>query len=160
MTVGSGFNDDFLDMLRALVEAGADFIVVGAHSMAVHGVPRSTGDLDLVVRPTPDNAQRVLDALEAFGAPIDAHGVKRADFEDPGNVYQVGLPPRRIDLMTGLTGVDFEDAWASRVTIEIDGMQIAFLGLEALRRNKKETGRDKDLVDLRLLSDSSLGFRH
>ena len=154
MTVGAGFNDDFLDMLRALVESGAEFVVVGAHAMAVHGVPRSTGDLDLVVRPTTENAERVLEALRAFGAPIDAHGVSRADFEAPGSVYQVGLPPRRIDLMTGLSGVDFEDAWESRVAVEIEGMEIPFLGLEALRRNKSATGRDRDLLDLRLLSDS------
>lgn len=154
MTVASGFSDDFLDMLRALVDSRVEFIVVGAHAMAVHGVPRSTGDLDLLVHPTPENAQRVIEALETFGAPTEAHGVRREDFQAPGNVYQVGLPPRRIDLMTGLTGVNFEQAWASRVTLEIEGMQIAFLGIEALRRNKRETGRDKDLVDLRLLSDS------
>lgn len=154
MTNGSGFNDDFLDVLRALVESGAEFVIVGAHAMALHGVPRSTGDLDVLVRPTPENANRVLDALGAFGAPIKAHGVTHSDFEIPGNVYQVGLPPRRIDLMTGLSGVDFEEAWTSRVNIEIEGMQIPFLGLEALRRNKQATGRDKDLLDLRLLSDS------
>lgn len=154
MTVASGLNDDFLDILRALVEAGAEFVVVGAHAMAIHGVPRATGDFDVLVHPTPENARRVLGAVEAFGAPIEAHGVKRADFEAPGNVYQVGLPPRRIDLMTGLSGVDFAEAWASRVEIEIEGMQIPFLGLEALRRNKRATGRDKDLLDLRLLGDS------
>ena len=154
MTAESGFNDDFLDSLRALVESGTEFLVVGAHALALHGVPRSTGDLDIWVNPTPDNAQRVLDALEAFGAPIQAHGVTLADFETPENVYQVGLPPRRIDLMTGLSGVEFQDAWESRIEVEIDGMQIPFLGLEALRRNKRATGRDKDLLDLQLLSES------
>jgi hypothetical protein len=154
MTADSGFNDDFLDILRALVESEAEFVVVGAHAMALHGVPRSTGDLDVLVRPTPENAQRVLDALEAFGAPIQAHGVTRADLETQGNVYQIGLPPRRIDLMTGLSGVHFEEAWSSRIEVEIDGMGIPFLGLETLRRNKQATGRDKDLLDLRLLSES------
>lgn len=78
----------------------------------------------------------------------------QADFEAPENVYQVGLPPRRIDLMTSLSGVEFEEAWSSRVEIEIDGNQIPFLGLEALRQNKQATGRDRDLLDLRLLDDS------
>jgi len=155
MTIGSGFNQDFLDMLRSLVESGAEFVVVGAHAMAVHGVPRSTGDMDILVRPTAENADLVLEALRLFGAPIEAHGVARKDFEIPGNVYQVGLPPRRIDLMTGLSGVDFDAAWASRVLIAVEGMEIPFLGLEALRRNKKATGRAKDLVDLKLLGESS-----
>lgn len=154
MTAASGFNEDFLDMLRALVESRTEFVVVGAHAMALHGVPRSTGDLDVFIRPTPENSGRVLDALKKFGAPIQAHGLKRADFEAPGNVYQLGLPPRRIDLMTGLSGVEFDDAWTSRVEIEIEGMQIPFLGLDALRRNKEATGRDKDLLDLRLLGES------
>jgi hypothetical protein len=154
MNVESGFNDDFLDILRALVESETEFLVVGAHALALHGVPRSTGDLDVWVHPTRENARRVLEALEAFGAPIQAHGVTLADFETPENVYQVGLPPRRIDLMTGLSGVEFQEAFDTRVEVEIDGMQIPFLGLEALRRNKQSTGRDKDLLDLRLLSES------
>ena len=156
MTAESGFNDDFVDMLRALVESGTEFLVVGAHALALHGVPRSTGDLDIWVRSTPGNAQRVLGALEAFGAPIQKHGITRADLETQGTVYQIGLPPRRIDLMTGLSGVEFEEAWTSRVEVEIDGRQIPFLGLEILRRNKKATGRDKDLLDLQLLGESQI----
>lgn len=149
----AGFNEDFLDMLRALVEAGAKFVVVGAHAMAVHGVPRATGDLDLLVRPTTENAARVVEALRAFGAPIETHDVERTDFERPGSVYQVGQPPRRIDLLTEVSGVAFEDAWASRVAVEVAGMSIPFLGLDALRRNKRAAGREKDLLDLRLLDD-------
>jgi hypothetical protein len=148
----AGLNEDFLDMLHSLVESGVEFLVVGAHAMAVHGIPRATGDLDILVRPTPENADRVLQALRLFGAPLEAHGVAREDFTAPGNVYQVGLPPRRIDLMTGISGVDFETARASQVVIEIGSMGIPFLGLDALRRNKTAAGRDKDLVDLELLS--------
>lgn len=151
MSAAAGFNDDFLDMLRALVESGAEFMIVGAHALALHGVPRSTGDLDIVVRPTADNAGLVIKALEAFGAPIKQHGVTPADFTARENVYQLGLPPRRIYLMTSLSGVDFDEAWPTRVVIEIDGMLIPFLGLDALRRNKQAAGRDKDLLDLRLL---------
>ena len=151
MSAATGFNDDFLDMLRALVESGAEFMIVGAHALALHGVPRSTGDLDIVVRPTADNAELVIKALETFGAPIRQHGVTPADFAVRGVVYQLGLPPRRIDLMTSLSGIDFDEAWPTRVLIEIDDMSIPFLGLDALRRNKQATGREKDLLDLRLL---------
>ena len=151
----SGFNDDFLDMLRALIEARVEFVVVGAHAMAVHGVPRATGDLDIVVRPSPDNAERVLVALAAFGAPVAAHGVAATDFGSPGTVYQLGLPPRRIDLLTSLSGVPFEQAWSSRVHVEVGGLRVPFLGLDALRRNKEATGRGKDLLDLRLLGGAA-----
>ena len=153
-SAASGFNDDFLDILRALVESGAEFVIVGAHALAVHGVPRATGDLDILIRPTENNAKMVIEALEAFGAPIKDHGVSEIDLVAKGIVYQLGLPPRRIDLMTGLSGVDFDEAWSTRVEIEIYGMPIPFLGLDALRRNKEATGRDKDLLDLGLLGGS------
>lgn len=92
--------------------------------------------------------------MRDFGAPLDVHGVTQADFETPERVYQLGQPPRRIDLLTAITGVQFDDAWSSRVCVEVAGMEIPFLGLEALRRNKSATGRDRDLLDLRLLGDS------
>jgi hypothetical protein len=153
MTSTSGFNADFLDILRALLDSEVEFIVVGAHALAVHGVPRATGDLDILVRPSADNARRVVAALRDFGAPLEAHGVTQADFEAPGRVYQLGQPPRRIDLLTAITGVEFDDAWSSRVGVEVAEMEIPFLGLEALRLNKSATGRDRDLLDLRLLGD-------
>ena len=152
MTAAAGLNRDFLDLLRALVEAEVEFVVVGAHAMAYHGVPRATGDLDVLVRPSTENAARVVAALETFGAPLAAHGVEQGDFERPRNVYQIGLPPRRIDVMTSITGVDFEEAWETRETLAIGGVVVPFLGREALIHNKRASGRDKDLVDLRLLS--------
>lgn len=153
MTEASGLNRDFRDMIAALVTEGVDFVVVGAHAMAVHGVPRATGDLDVLVRPSEKNAERVVAALRTFGAPVDAHGVSAADFLARDTVYQIGLPPRRIDLMTSLSGVEFDDAWRSRSIVEIDGAEVGFLGLEVLRRNKEATGRQRDLLDLRLLSE-------
>lgn len=156
MSVESGLDRDFLDILRALVETGVEFLVVGAHAMALHGVPRATGDLDILVRPTPGNARRVIQAVRAFGAPVEAHGVRPSDFEAPDTVYQIGLPPRRVDLMTSITGVEFDEAWNSRQVVEIAGMAVPFLGRAALIRNKRAAGRDKDLVDLRLLTDESL----
>ncbi len=144
-------NDDFLDMLRALQGSGAEFLVVGAHAMAAHGVPRATGDLDLLVRPSEQNAARVVTALRAFGAPLAAHGVTPADFAQPGMVYQLGLPPRRIDLLTEISGVDFEQAWATRREIETQGLRLPVIGLSALIANKRATGRPKDAVDVELL---------
>jgi len=133
-------NDDFRDMLDALAGAKVEFLVVGAHALAVHGVVRATGDLDIFVRPTRENGERLMTALRAFGAPVIAHGVSAPDFEQPDNVYQIGLPPRRIDLLTGITGVAFEDA----------------IGRDALLRNKRATGRDKDRVDADLLEQQHL----
>ncbi|HXT50577.1 MAG TPA: hypothetical protein VN811_06015 [Thermoanaerobaculia bacterium] len=152
MSPALGLNDDFLDLLRALAEAEVVFVVVGAHALAVHGVPRATGDLDVLIRPSSENAARLVGALRAFGAPLDAHGVSEHDFTSPGSVYQLGLPPRRIDLLTSLTGVDFDDAWASRVEVRIEELIVPFLGRDALLRNKRATAREKDLGDIELLS--------
>lgn len=145
--VAPTLNEDFADMLDALAKARVEFVVVGAHAMAAHGYPRATGDIDILVRPTRVNATRVLTALKIFGAPVEAHGVTEADFEQPGNVYQIGLPPRRIDLLTDISGVTFEEAWQSRVEAQLGGRTVAILGRNELIRNKRATGRDKDILD-------------
>ena len=144
-------------MLGAMLDAGVDFLIVGAHALAVHGIVRATGDIDLLVRPTPGNAHRVITALQAFGAPIAAHGISARDFSVPGAVYQIGLPPRRIDILTEISGVPFGDAWDSKVQASIAGLQIAVLGRDALLRNKRATGREKDLADVAALSRSDTG---
>jgi hypothetical protein len=149
--VTAAWNDDFVDMLRALVDAGVEFLVVGAHALAVHGIPRATLDLDVWVRPSRDNAPRVIEALRAFGAPLAAHGIVSADFEEGGTVYQLGLPPNRIDLLTSISGVDFAEAWPSRVEVEVEGIRVPFIGARAQLTNKLAAGRDKDLVDAKLL---------
>lgn len=153
MTGPSGFAPDFVDMLHALTEAGAEFLVVGAHAMALHGVPRATGDLDVLVRPTAENAVRVFAALSAFGAPVESHGVSEADLATPDTVYQIGLPPNRIDLMTSISGLDFDEAWRSRELVKVEGIPVSFLGRDALVKNKRATGRHKDRLDLELLGD-------
>lgn len=144
-------NRDFLDMLRVLICEEAEFLIVGAHAMAVHGVPRATGDIDIWVRPSRANAKRVLNALHEFGAPVAAHGINLEDLERPDMVYQLGLPPRRIDLMTGISGVDFDDAVRSRVMVELEGVTIPVIGRKDLVLNKRASGRTKDLVDLEIL---------
>jgi hypothetical protein len=138
-------------MLAALQAEEAVFIVVGAHAMAVHGVPRATGDLDIWIRPDPENAPKVLRALVEFGAPLEAMNVQEEDLAKPETVYQIGLPPRRIDIITDIDGVDFEEAWQSKVISQVTGLAVPFLGWDVLLRNKKASGRPKDLADLKLL---------
>jgi hypothetical protein len=140
-------NEDFVDLLRALVASGVEFVIVGAHALAAHGLPRATGDLDVLVESTPDNARRVIDALRAFGAPLEAHAVTSQDFETPDSVYQIGLPPRRIDLLTSISGVTFAEARASQIVVDLEGMHLPVLGRDALLKNKRATGRAKDIVD-------------
>lgn len=138
-------------MLHALKRAQVEFLIVGAHALAAHGIPRATGDIDLLVRPTADNAARVIEALADFGAPVAAHGIGAADFSVPGNVYQIGLPPRRIDLLTEISGVSFDEAWSSRLHTTVGGIEVDVLGRESLLKNKRATGRAKDLVDVTAL---------
>lgn len=150
----SPLNDDFLDLLQALLTEEAAFLVVGAHALAVHGVPRATGDLDVWVEATSDNARRVRKALERFGAPVSTFGLECADLAAPGNVLQIGVPPRRIDLLTGLSGLDFTTAWSHRVVLRVARLDVPFLGREDLLANKRATGRTKDLADIEALEES------
>ena len=139
-------NNDFRDMLSALNAAGAEYLVVGAYALAAHGYPRATGDIDLWIRPTAENAERVWDALQAFRAPTSR--VTKADFIEPDVVFQIGIAPRRIDLLTSISGVDFDDAWTRRHTIEVDGLLLDTLSREDLIVNKRASGRPKDIADL------------
>jgi len=122
-------------------------VIVGAYALALHGVPRYTGDLDVFVRPTAENADRVFASLRRFGAPVQAAGVSPQDFAMPGVVYQIGLPPRRIDILTEITAVSFEEAWATRAATDLDGRVVYFIGRNEFLRNKRATGRAKDLAD-------------
>ena len=134
-------------MLHALNAERAEFVVVGAHALAALGVARATGDIDILVRPTQENASRVFAALLAFGAPLAAHGVTPEDFARPENVYQIGLPPRRIDILTTISGVTFEEAWSSRLRVTLGGVEVHTLGRDAMIRNKRAAARPKYLVD-------------
>ncbi|HET7622210.1 MAG TPA: hypothetical protein VFK39_09940 [Gemmatimonadaceae bacterium] len=146
-------NSDFIDFLGALLTADARFLVVGAHALAIHGVPRATGDIDVWIERSPDNAARVWRALEEFGAPTVAPGVRREDLEAPDMVIQIGLPPRRIDVLTGVSGLEFADAWRDRIVHRIEHFDVPFLGRDALIRNKRASGRFKDLGDLEALGE-------
>ena len=144
-------NEDFQDFLAALHAAQVRFLVVGAHAMAVHGVPRATGDLDVWIECDPANAARAWTALESFGAPVAAMGISRTDLSTPGIVVQLGLPPRRIDLLTDVTGIRFPEAWAERTVHDVGGIDVPFLGRSSLIANKRATGRSKDRSDLEIL---------
>jgi hypothetical protein len=145
-------NQDFVEMLAALSDAGADYLVVGAHALAAHGIPRATGDLDIWVRPTPENAARVWAALEAFGAPL--HALELQDLYSPEVVFQIGLPPNRIDLLTSISGVAFDDAWRDRITVTVSGQDIPTIGRDDFIRNKKAVGRPRDLADVAELEET------
>ncbi len=148
MTELRELNPDFRDLLLAFGAEGVEFVVVGAHALALHGVPRATGDLDVLVRPSPDNAARVWRALGRFGAPVESAGVTVDDLATPGVVYQIGLPPSRIDILTQITGVSFDEAWSGRESADLEGSTIHFLGRDAFVRNKQAVGRPKDLADV------------
>lgn len=142
-------NQDFLDLLRAFSAHEVRFLVVGAYALGVHGRPRATGDLDVWVEATPENAARVIQALAAFGAPL--HSVEAADFSRPGIVFQMGLPPVRIDILTTVSGVTFAEAWPGRVRADFGGVEVDVIGRDAFIRNKRATGRLKDLGDIEAL---------
>lgn len=139
-------NQDFVDLLRAFVACDVRFLIVGAYALALHGRPRATGDLDVWVDPTPANAPRVVRALATFGAPMA--DISEDDFSRPGVVYQLGVAPGRIDILTALTGITFEEAWPERVREEMGEVAVDFIGREAFIRNKRATGRAKDLGDI------------
>lgn len=142
-------NPDFRDLLSAFIDANVEFLVVDGYAMAVHRLPRATKDLDVWVRPEAENAPRVLQALDAFGAP--RHGLTGADLQTEGTIYQVGVPPNRVDVITLVDGVRFEDAWRDRAIVEIDGLHVPVIGRMHLILNKRTVGRPQDLLDADLL---------
>ena len=144
-------NQDFVDLLRVFAAHDVRCLVVGAYALGVHGRPRATGDLDVWVEATADNAANVMRALADFGAPLAE--VSAADFARPGVVFQMGLPPARIDVLTEITGVSFAEAWAGRVRAPFGPVEVDVIGREAFIRNKRATGRAKDLGDVESLDD-------
>lgn len=142
---------DFRDLLASLLQAQARFLVVGAHALSVHGVPRATVDLDVWIDRSPENAKRVWLGLATFGAPLESFQIHESDFARPDMVAQFGLPPWRIDILTGVSGVTFEEAWSDRVDADFDGVLVPFIGKAAFIRNKRASGRLKDLADIESL---------
>ena len=139
---------DFRDVLTELADANAEFLLIGGWAMAYHGHVRGTDDLDILVRPTADNAKRVFHALAKFGAPVAAHGVTEGLFAKKRYGYRFGIKPHLIEILTTIDGVDFDTASENQQSIEIEGRTIPVIALEPLRRNKTAAGRPKDLADL------------
>ena len=139
-------NPDFRDLIFELNSARADFLLVGGHALAAHGVIRFTKDIDVWIRPSVDNAERVWMALERFGAPMSR--LEKGDFSRKGMVIQIGLPPNRIDLLTHVDGLEFESAWIGRIASQYGDQDVQVLGREDLIRNKKAAGRPQDLLDV------------
>jgi hypothetical protein len=138
-------SSDFREFIELLRSERVEYVVVGAYAVAWHGHPRYTGDLDLLVRPSPENAERIVNVLRAFG--FGSLGLKAADFTTPGRIVQLGFPPNRIDLLTSITGVHFDEAWSGRKAGNIGGVDAPMIGLNELLRNKECTGRTKDRAD-------------
>jgi hypothetical protein len=142
-------------MLSALNEEGVEFLLVGGYALAAHGLPRATGDLDVWVNPTSANARRTWRALARFGAPLDQ--VSEDDFATGGIIFQIGVVPRRIDVITSIEGVNFGEAWPKRIQVELEGLKIPVIGREEFIRNKRSLGRAQDLADVARLEEAAEG---
>ena len=142
-------NPDFRDMFAELCAADARFLVVGGYAVMRHTVPRYTKDIDILVDRSADNAAKVHAALAAFGAPLS--DLSMEDLQDPKVVFQIGVPPNRIDILTSISGVDFAGGWDRRLAGEYGGVPINFLGLEDILAAKRAAGRPHDLRDVEWL---------
>ena len=143
---------DFRELLALFNAHHVEYMVIGGYALAFHGAPRFTGDLDLLVKPDTANAQRILAALEAFG--FASVGLTRSDFEPPDQVVQLGVPPVRIDLITSITGVSWDEAFAGRTAGRYGDLPVDYIGREQFIANKRATGRQKDVADLEALGEA------
>ena len=144
-------NEDYKDMLQALADEKVEFLLVGAYAMAAHGYPRATMDIDIWVMPSPENAEAVLRAVRRFGAPL--HDLTKSDLEKEGTVFQIGVAPRRIDIITAASGLTFDLASSRAATVEIEGIAVRIPSIADLICNKRASGRTKDLADAEALEE-------
>ena len=142
-------NEDYKDMLHALSDEKVRFLLVGAYALAAHGYPRATMDIDIWVMPSPQNADAVLRALSRFGASL--HNLTKEDLQKEGIVFQIGVAPRRIDIITAASGLQFEETYVRSLSVNIEGIEVHIPSLDDLIRNKRATGRTRDLADAETL---------
>ena len=142
-------NEDYKDMLHALSDEKVKFILVGAYALAAHGYPRATMDIDIWVMPSPENADAVLRALRRFGAPLQ--NLTKEDLQKDGTVFQIGVAPRRIDIITAATGLQFEETYRNSISVNIEAVEVHIPSINDMIRNKRATGRTKDLADAETL---------
>ncbi len=140
---------DFVEFIECCVGRDVKFLIVGGYALAAHGHPRATKDLDVWVMIEPDNAERLVLALEDFG--MDSVGLDASDFAEPDIVVQLGYPPMRIDLLTSASGVDFETCWTRRMSVSVGSVEAGFISYEDLIANKRASGRPQDVVDVGVL---------
>ena len=142
-------NEDYKEMLQCLADEHVKFLIVGAYALAAHGYPRATMDIDVWVMPSPENGEAVLRALRRFGAPLN--NLTITDLQKDDTIFQIGIAPRRIDIITGASGLRFEDAFTRSIEINIEGMPVRIPSVDDLIRNKRASGRTKDLADVEAL---------
>ena len=142
---------DFKELLELLNSHKVEYLLVGAYALAFHGAPRFTGDLDIFVRSSHENAERIMAALSAFG--FGSVGLSPEDFEKPNQIIQLGVPPVRVDLITSISGVTWEQAVGGSIASDLDGTTVRFIGKKELVMNKRAAGRKKDLADIEALGE-------
>ena len=140
------FEQDFIEFIELLNAYNVEYMVIGAHALAFHGRPRHTGDLDIWINPSIENAERMLKVIDEFG--FASLGLKKEDFQNDNYVTQLGYPPLRIDILNAISGVEFGEAYSNRINTEVDGLQINFINIDDFIANKKASGRKKDLGDI------------
>jgi len=148
-------NEDYKDILQSLVDEDVKFLLVGAFALAAHGYPRATMDIDIWVMPSRDNAEAVLRALQRFGAPL--HNITAADLQRDDTIFQIGVAPRRIDIITGASGLRFDDTYSHSSEVDIDGIKTRIPSIDDMITNKKASGRMKDLADAETLEQLKRG---
>ncbi len=139
-------SQDFKEFVKLLIDHKVEYLIVGGYAVGIHGHPRYTGDLDIWINPTLENANKVVKCVNEFG--FGSFNLTSQDFIKEGNVIQFGYPPLRIDILTSIDGVNFSDCILNKKDVEIDGMLVYFIGLTDLLKNKKETGRPRDIDDI------------
>ena len=139
-------NSDYRDILSIFNAEKVEYLVIGAYALAAHGLPRATGDIDLWINRDEPNARRVWRALEKFGAPL--LDLTQDDLSSPGMVYQIGVAPNRIDILTSIDGVEYGDAWSQHIEVVIEGLPICIISRDHLIANKRAVGRPQDLADI------------
>ncbi len=144
-------NEDYKDMLQALADEKVRYLLVDAYALAAHGYPRATMDMDIWVMPSPGNAEAVLRALRRFGTPLQ--NLTPQDLQKEDTVFQIGVAPRRIDIITTASGLQFEQAFARSLAIDIEGIEVHVPSIADLIRNKRASGRTKDLADAEVLEE-------
>jgi hypothetical protein len=139
-------NPDFKEFIQSLNDNGVRYLVIGGYAVALHGYPRYTKDMDIWIEMSNENAARIVKALKEFG--FESLGLKEADFLVPDQIIQLGYPPRRIDVLTTIPGIEFSECYPSHLTADVEGTSVNFIDLESLKKNKKASGRHQDLADL------------